>query len=269
MATQRICSVEGCGKKHVARGMCKLHWQRESREGFSEPASPRPTQLFFDQALHSNTDACILWPFGSDTNGYPLFLGAHAHRMMCASAHGAAPNAKAEVHRSCSNRTCLNPKHLKWGNQEDRKSQRQCSIPSCGKPHKGRGMCVNHYRQWRLRQRPRTSTRTRRGDPLKFLNDALASATPEACVLWPFNKVGLGYGRVYFRGAMHLAHRVVCLLHSGDPPTPEHHAAHNCGSHACINRHHLRWATKVENEADKIAQGRSLRGRRKKPATTG
>jgi len=39
-------------------------------------------------------------------------------------------------------------------------------------------------------------------------------------------------------------------------------AAHSCGERMCINPRHLRWATRKENEADKVAHGRDIRGER-------
>lgn len=48
--------------------------------------------------------------------------------------------------------------------------------------------------------------------------------------------------------------RHMCKLKNGDPPTPDHEAAHSCGNgkHGCINPNHLRWATDAENMADTV-----------------
>jgi hypothetical protein len=60
------------------------------------------------------------------------------------------------------------------------------------------------------------------------------------------------------------AHRVMCLLAHGQPPSIEHVAAHSCGNGAggCVNPRHLRWATASGNEADKVFHGTSNRGER-------
>jgi hypothetical protein len=65
-----------------------------------------------------------------------------------------------------------------------------------------------------------------------------------------------------FQGHYHTAARVVCILVYGDPPTPNHEAAHSCGNGhlGCFNPDHLRWATVAENMQDKIDHGRSCRG---------
>jgi hypothetical protein len=57
-----------------------------------------------------------------------------------------------------------------------------------------------------------------------------------------------------------LAHRYVCEKAHGPPPSPEHETAHSCGNRPCVNRWHLRWATKVENAADRMLHGTDPRG---------
>lgn len=51
-----------------------------------------------------------------------------------------------------------------------------------------------------------------------------------------------------------------CRLAHGERPPGKRDVAHSCGERMCINPAHLRWATRSENEADKITQGRSNRG---------
>ena len=56
-------------------------------------------------------------------------------------------------------------------------------------------------------------------------------------------------------------HVLVCTAFHGQRPTPEHEVAHsdgNCHHNHCDN---LRWATRIENNQDKIAHGTSLAGR--------
>jgi hypothetical protein len=60
----------------------------------------------------------------------------------------------------------------------------------------------------------------------------------------------------------HNAARLVCELAHGAPPTAKHEAAHSCGNGhiGCVNPNHLRWATKTENEGDKLGHGTHNRG---------
>lgn len=58
-------------------------------------------------------------------------------------------------------------------------------------------------------------------------------------------------GAVYSRRV----NRLVCIAFHGDPPTPEHHAAHGDNDRANNVLSNLRWATCSENMLDKRAHG--------------
>lgn len=121
MAAQRICSVDGCGKKHVGRGMCKLHWQRAYRSGFVKPADTRPTKAFVAAALSKITDQCIHWPFALDATGYPIMRingkSTRVHRHVCYESNGPAPAEAPFACHKCGNATCINPRCLYWGSR--------------------------------------------------------------------------------------------------------------------------------------------------------
>ena len=89
----------------------------------------------------------------------------------------------------------------------------------------------------------------------RWLVKALAHDSDE-CLLWPFGCFDSGYPLVTKDHTPLRAHRELCRLAHGEPPTPRHEAAHSCGTRGCMNRRHLRWATRKENEADKLKQGR-------------
>lgn len=48
-------------------------------------------------------------------------------------------------------------------------------------------------------------------------------------------------------------HRQMLIFARGEPPTPTHHACHDCpnGDELCCNPTHLYWGTQSENEYDK------------------
>jgi len=71
------------------------------------------------------------------------------------------------------------------------------------------------------------------------------------CLIWPFS-LTRGYGALSYLGQRHYAHRFMCKLAKGAPPTPEHEASHSCGrgDEGCINPNHLFWKTKTENALD-------------------
>lgn len=106
--------------------------------------------------------------------------------------------------------------------------------------------------------------RSRNGMPMSWLRSHATFSDTAACLTWPFSRNGAGYGQLWQKRKLFRAHRLMCILAHGAPPTPSHHAAHSCGhgSDGCVNPHHLRWATKTENEADKRVHGTSNDGER-------
>jgi hypothetical protein len=93
---------------------------------------------------------------------------------------------------------------------------------------------------------------TKWGLPLAFLEAALASDTDE-CILWPYAMGGRSpRPQMVIDGKRVYVGREVCRRKFGDPPTPDHEAAHSCGKGhlACINWRHVRWATHAENGLD-------------------
>lgn len=140
-------------------------------------------------------------------------------------------------------------------------TQENCSINGCEKPLYGKGWCNTHYMRWR-----------RNGDPLKkrkpwgemklFLDKVYSLDLDNGCITWPFFRSKAGYGVTNVGGKTRIASRVICEEVNGPPPTPKHQAAHSCGKghEGCVNPKHLRWATNLENEKDKIAHGTVLSG---------
>lgn len=87
----------------------------------------------------------------------------------------------------------------------------------------------------------------------------------EYCLIWPFGRDKVsGRGSLQFEGRSQYAHRVMCRLAKGEPPTPEHEAAHSCGNGhlACVNPNHLGWKTVSENHLDTSQHGRRSYGER-------
>lgn len=60
------------------------------------------------------------------------------------------------------------------------------------------------------------------------------------------------------------AHRLVCTLVNGPPPSIFHEAAHSCGHgfDACVSPHHVHWLTPKENAAEKLLHDTHNRGER-------
>lgn len=134
----------------------------------------------------------------------------------------------------------------------------RCSVPGCNAPHWGRGFCRTHHSRWRRYGSP-TAGRLAKGRKLDWLREH-AGYQADDCLLWPYANGSQGYGKVIFNGIETSATRAMCELAHGPAPSSMHDAAHSCGQSKCRNPRHLRWATKIENNFDKIAHGTDNRG---------
>ncbi|MGA0604875.1 HNH endonuclease [Phenylobacterium sp. VNQ135] len=143
---------------------------------------------------------------------------------------------------------------------------RVCSIEGCGKPHKARGWCRQHYERWQDHGDPEGGS-TAKGAALDWLR-AHVSFDGDDCLPWPFATRSKGYGVIRIDGQAWAAHRWMCEQAHGPPPSPDHEAAHSCGKghEGCVNPRHLRWATSAENKADMLVHGTRRRGQQHQSA---
>lgn len=131
---ERVCSVEGCGKPAACRALCWGHYHRlrahgDPTAGKAERGKP---QAFLEAAIASDTDDCILWPYGS-VKGYAKVYD-HARKQQSSASQAvlertAGPKPSPDhvaLHAPlvCNEPSCINPRHLRWGtaleNQRDR-----------------------------------------------------------------------------------------------------------------------------------------------------
>jgi len=143
-----------------------------------------------------------------------------------------------------------------------------CSVSGCTnsmdrRSGARRGMCGTHYQRWmrhgQAEREPWLNV------PVEWIKSHVQN-TGDECLDWPFGLDTSGYGRISLKGIeksrKEHAHRYMCLIANGSPPTESHQAAHSCGRRQCCNPRHLSWKTQIENEADKLIHGTALRGER-------
>ncbi len=85
--------------------------------------------------------------------------------------------------------------------------------------------------------------------------------TSGECWLWTACTKRDGYGRIWHRGKVAIAHRVAWELERG--PIPEGlFVCHHCDNHRCVRPDHLFLGTQADNLQDMTAKGRRAVGER-------
>lgn len=137
-----------------------------------------------------------------------------------------------------------------------------CSIPDCGKRMHCRGWCQTHYDRWRANGDPLVSKKkTLRGTAMAYYRDVVIPYGGDECLIWPFYRNRSGYGVIGFCKNTRLVTRLVCEEVHGRPEDADLMAAHSCnnGHLGCVTPRHLRWATRRENDNDRLAAGNCAR----------
>jgi hypothetical protein len=136
-----------------------------------------------------------------------------------------------------------------------------CSVPDCGKPAHAGGMCSAHYWRWK-KYGDASEGATPKNSGIRFIEDVALLFDGEDCLKWPLSINKRGYGQFGLNGKNLTAHRYICKIAKGPAPSRVHHTAHSCGHGWCVNPRHLRWATPIENNADKLLHDTHNKGER-------
>lgn len=175
------CSIDGCGKVHLARGLCGVHYGRLRYHGDPLAGGPArmvgaaPADRLWSHVQVGGPNECWPWTASTSGSGYGQMAVdgrlVQAHRLALESATGQPIPADLDVDHTCHNadadcagghgcrhRRCCNPGHLEAVThgvnvrrvRGDRTGAvRRCDMAECDRPHLARGLCRMHYLRWR------------------------------------------------------------------------------------------------------------------------
>lgn len=125
----RTCDFEGCERKHMAKGLCSVHYWRARTYG--DPAAPVGSRfsgtdlerLGYYSALNPAT-GCVEWTGARNETGYGVTMIAGTRRTilthrLALRARGIDVAGKVVRHLVCDNPPCINPDHLAVGTHAD------------------------------------------------------------------------------------------------------------------------------------------------------
>lgn len=113
----RTCGIEGCEKKHEARGWCNMHYLKWRTHGAPEGGASRfstPEEAF--AARTTPRGGCLEWTGSKNDKGYGQIVVdgriVPAHRYAWMREHGPIPDGEVIDHK-CFNPACVKISHLR------------------------------------------------------------------------------------------------------------------------------------------------------------
>jgi hypothetical protein len=184
------CSIDGCSRPAVARGLCTKHWRRWKTHG-----DPRTTLLDRDHAAGCAVAGCErpYYARGLCKRHYERAKSAPAVRQ----GSGKPCRVDGCVRSHYARGFCVLhfARWRRYGNpltvRRAKDHAPTCSVPGCTRPFKARGLCRAHYDETRTARLGTDGARETSGSP-----PAVGNATPlrcwaEGCAASPDPQTGL------------------------------------------------------------------------------
>ena len=130
----------------------------------------------------------------------------------------------------------------------------KCSIAGCSNHITVRKMCPKHYQRF-INHGDVSINLTMRGDPIIDRFQCSINKT-DYCWIWTGSMQTNGYGRIFYDGKDHKAHRVSYELNIGHIPKGMI-ICHKCDNPSCVNPDHLFLGTNQDNSIDMVQKGRN------------
>ena len=127
----KLCSIDGCNKKRLARGFCRNHYHRLRKHG--DPlkggtSHGEPLKFLKDAVKNASPDVCIIWPYALGKRGYGMLRKDGklmlAHRLALIMHSGTDYPHLDATHGPCHNPSCANPLHLSWATKRENAADR-------------------------------------------------------------------------------------------------------------------------------------------------
>lgn len=84
----------------------------------SNPVKTKAMNALIADAIATESDECILWPYATNSGGYPVRTyngrSTYVTRIVCTAKKGPPKYDWLEAAHSCHTKRCINGNHLSW-----------------------------------------------------------------------------------------------------------------------------------------------------------